>query len=423
MKIFVYIKNNTSTFIDALFSNPLRTLFYLFIFLPLVYIPGQHIYSRSIRLSFVVLVSLVILVVPSFTARFVENFRQLHRVARWILLCIILLMCISAVASNLGINVVMFGREPDYMGIVGWLAIMSFGLLYSSRSDSLLFSLTMQRINSAVLAVSLIMGSLIIVEGYRLPGLMMQATTMGMYAVLSLIVALRLYVRSNVSRQSRIESWLAIFLSIATIVFTQSRISYIALVFVLAFFAYLHLNKKILTIVSVVVSLFLAGVSLVNVNYFSRLQASSVERGIAYRMDIYKMTVGEVADHYGVIGGGPSALPIDLNNVDIVPEDIAKTLNEGFIFVSAHDLIIDFALYFGAVAAVLLLVLFCWALIRKHPQTVGGSKEQQYIWVYFTVLALNAVCNTISPEMLVITFMVLFRLLMTRLDGARKTIE
>jgi phage shock protein PspC (stress-responsive transcriptional regulator) len=180
---------------------------------------------------------------------------------------------------------------------------------------------------------------------------------------------------------------------------------------VVGFFAYKHIDNRTLSIAAVVLACMISALSVVNTDYFARLHATSVEKGVSYRMNIYRMATGEILDRNIVIGSGPGVLPTDLNNIDMAPEDIAKTLDEGLIFISAHDLLLDFALYFGLIAASLLFLLFVWALFGV-PGGVGNfGITTPYVRLYFIVLLMNAAYNTISPEILVLTIVTMLHLL------------
>ena len=402
-----------SRLLDTVFSYPLRSLFYVFMALPLVYIPGHHIYARGLRISFVIFIAIASCLMPILYREVVKNFGRMHPIAQRILIIIIGLMCLSILFSKLDFGLLLFGREPDYLGILGWLSIVMFGLLLADNLNRLLFSQAVQRIVGAVLIISLVMGSAAVIGGYRMPGLMMQATTMGMYAVLALIVSLHQFIAKAKSPMQKYESLIVVLLSITSVIFTQSRISYLALVLVLTYFAYKYVNRRAIVFVMITVSCVVSIIALISTEYFSRLEVASVGRGVTYRMHIYQTVAGEALKHNIIVGNGPGVLPIYLNNVDFVPEDIAKTLNEGLIFISAHDLFLDFALYFGVVAALLLLGLCLWVLINNVDSKVKRSIDSPPTKLYFTVLMLNATCNTISPEILTLTIAVLFSLLLT----------
>lgn len=407
------LKKTLSDAIDKVFLDPVASLFYTFLALPLVYIPGHHIYSRGIRLSFVIFVAIMTIIVPSLWAVVSKNFKSFNKYVRSILLVMLALVIASTVASELKVTTVMFGGEPDYMGIIAWLSLVPFGLLFADRLKNLLFSKMSLVIMVLVMLVSLAMGIPAIAEGYRIPGLMMQATTMAMYAVLASVVALQQLAKGSKDKYLYLFGFLT---SALVVVFAQSRIGYISLVMVITYFAAVKFPlKRWLTAILVGAIVLIPATQLLG-GYFSRLNSDSVTKGVSYRTDIYVTSGKEVINDNLIIGNGPSALPVYLNNTNSVPEDIAKTLNEGLIFMSSHDLFLDVALYFGLITSLGLFGLFTYALLKQTDH-----QDSSVMKLAFVVLIINSLFNTISPEITVITFMVLFSLLVDNQHLSNKT--
>lgn len=403
----VNVKNTVSKLLDTVFSDGIASLFYLFMALPLVYIPGHHIYSRSLRLSCILFVTLATFLVPSLWSVLRSNLLALGRWVKVFLTVSLVLVVISSLTSSAKTSTMLFGVEPNYMGALAWLCIIPFSLLFSGRLKSLLFSKVTVLLMSAVLLVSLLMGWRAIIGGYRIPGLMMQATTMAMYAVLAFVVSLDLLTQKHKEAWAEKLAFAGLLLAVLTVIATQSRVGYVGLVMVCTYFGIRLVSRKSpFVFILLGICVLLPLVSVIYKDRFTRLNATSVHRGIEYRGNIYETTGREVLRKNIIIGDGPSVLPEDLNNTSMVPEDIAKTLNEGLVFISSHDLFLDLALFFGVIVAFGFLILFGYTLLHglKDPATME-------LRLAFVVLIINALCNTISPEILTLTFMVLLALL------------
>ncbi len=396
-----------SKLVDRVFTDPVASLFYAFVALPLLYVPGHHLYSRTLRVFYIIVVTLLVLVVPRLRAVLSKNLDSLGRRGFWLLITLVLSMIASTVTSELGTTLLLLGREPDYLGLLTWLGFVGFGLFFARHLRQLLFSRVTLVLAVATLVMSLIISSKPILLGYREAGLMMQATTMSMYAVLGMVIALSRGLRPKATSQDR---WLGLAgagLAVITVIATQSRVGYIGLLVVLTFYAsrFVQISRRVvlgLMLVAAALTLFAVHSSS---QYVQRMDVASVKRGITYRLNIYKVTGKDIVKNNAVLGDGPSALPLSLNNVDLVPEDIAVTLREKLMFVSSHDLFIDIALYFGLFAGVLSVLACLAALFRR----LGGDYAE--LKLAFVVLLLNALCNTVSPEMTAIMVMVMFALL------------
>lgn len=404
------LSKTLSQAIDRVFAKPVDSLFYVFMALPLLYVPGHHIYFRTLRVFYIIATAVLILSVPSLRARLFKNVDLLGKRGFWLLLTILLFMIASTTTSQLEPALLLLGREPDYMGILAWLSIIVFGLFFARRLQSLLFSPTSLLIMAAVLGGSLAWGARAILMGYRAPGLMMQATTMAMYATLVAAVALHLYLKESTHRRSKLLAVVSVILSVLTVVSTQSRVGYAVLIIVFTHFAsrIVRTHKRVmLGLVSVAIGLTLFA-AMSDSQHIQRMQAASVHRGVAYRLNIYKVTGVDIIKNNYLLGDGPSALPLSLNNIDEVPEDIAVTLREKLLFVSSHDLFIDMAQYFG------LFVGVATFLVCIRVLFVGLASNQLDLKIAFVVLLLNALCNTVSPEMTAMLAMVLFSILVAR---------
>lgn len=302
-------------------------------------------------------------------------------------------------------EVTLWGIVPDYLGILPWMLFITLGLLFMRSAHRLLLSRPTLYILSLALIVSLFYNSFYVRHGFREAGVMFQPTTMAMYGLFGSVLCLHQLERSP-RWKWQILNLLLLILSVSTVMLCQSRVAYILLLIILSAWAVKQSRKHLgLAVQIAVLIICLAVIPQVASNYFSRFSSHSVDRGISYRLDIYKTAGTDVARHNYLIGNGPATLPLAINNQNAVPPEIAKSLNLGFRFLSTHDLYFDFAYYFGCLAALLLLGLTTLALLHLYKM---GGPESLALLALLVVMIGNALANVPSIELTSMYFIVLF---------------
>lgn len=384
---------------------------------PLFFINDNTAHTRILRLLILLLLGGWVIASDQLRGRFMQNLRNLSLRLRVILAGIILLMVISTVLSAEQVGLRLFGFAPEYIGLVTWMVFLLIGATVADRFEKYMLSRPTLLLTVAILVTGLIYNKFYIYYGLRVSGLLFQSTTMGMYAVMSL--ALGLYsLKSGAKRDkaSRILSVACIVLSTLTLVFTQSRIGYVAFVLVLFMWGMHRLKKKRLGMLAVIAAmLVLSSLPHLFGSYFARFRSTNIDRSISYRMDLYEVSAKDLPKHNMLIGNGPGALPTAINNKDTVPDEIARTLEQDNLFASTHDLYFDFAYQFGVLASVGLVTLTLLACIKNIRDRVNG-----FLLVVFGVMILNALFNVPSLEFTPLYFIVLFALLITRSSTSAK---
>ncbi len=402
------IKNIKRLFQKAA-ANQGLLLFLAFWSTPLFFINDNTAHTRILRLLILLLLGGWVIATDQLRGRFMQNLGKLSQRLKVILAGILLLMVISTVFSAEQVGLRLFGFAPEYIGLVTWMVFLLIGATLADKLVKYMLSRATLVLTVAILATGLIYNKFYIYYGLRVSGLLFQSTTMGMYAVMSL--ALGLYsLKSGAKRDkaSRILSIACIVLSTLTLVFTQSRIGYVAFVLVVFMWGMHRLKYKGLgTLAVIAVMLVLSSLPYLFGSYFARFRSTNIERSISYRMDLYEISAKDLPKHNILIGNGPGALPTAINNKDTVPDEIARTLEQDNLFASTHDMYFDFAYQFGVLASLGLVTLTLFAYIKNIRGRVNG-----FLLVIFGVMILNALFNVPSIEFTPLYFITLFALLL-----------
>lgn len=385
--------------------DALTSLFLVFMAVPLLYVPDSVTLSKTLRLIVFAGLFCAVLTFQNLRHELVTNIRQLPGYVRLILFAIFLAITASSITANSDPNLTLFGATPEYMGAMSWFVFLLLGLIFMRRAKELLFSHAVLRIGLAILLLSLVSNIFYISQGFRLGGVMYQPTTMAMYGLVFCSLSL-----AHLAKDHHVKKLVAatFITAVTTILLAQSRVGLVVLELVLIAYAlkYITSNRR-LAIVLTTLIIAVAVLPQIKPGYFSRFQNDSVSKGVSYRKDMYKTSIPDLGRTSPVLGQGPSTLPPALNNQNYVPEELAVTLKQGYIFFSTHDLFLDFAYFFGCIAAILLVALnfLAWKYWYRDRQ-MGGA-----LVVLFFILLANALVNIPSLELTSLYFIVLFAML------------
>ena len=384
-------------------------LFFVFLASPLLYIPGYL--ELSIKLRFLVLLSLSLAVLATVPLRqkLAKNYRHLPKALRIFVVVTTSMMALSVLRQSDYLTVAI-GNPPEFLGLLAWLSFIVLALTWMDDVDRLLLGKTSLGIGIAAMVASLYFGLFYIGLGLRLPGILLQATSMGMYASMFCLISFYGLARAT-RRNDSIVATLGVIGSVTVLLLSQSRIGYLTLIIVLAAYAALTVRKRFQVAVLAVSIVVLVGlVPRLFPSYFERFGSASIDRGVSYRLDLYRTTLPDVLRHNSIIGNGPSSLPTAINNQNTVPEPIKRSLQTGELFASTHDLYFDVAYFFGGLAALALLGASGYALF------VGWRIRDLQIdtlRLIFITLIINACFNVPSLTLTSLYFVVLFGLLAT----------
>lgn len=372
----------------------LQTLFfYTFVSVPLVYVADYPILTRSIRACIIILLAVLVLVIKGEFSKFRHNFISLTPFTKWLLLACMLLGVIGSIASRQSFQEGVIGFAPEFLGGLSWL---SFGILAIYFSSSLIKFFVSKWFSYILLAITI--GSLIvshynISHGFRAAGLLGQATTMALFAVVSYVSHTHQLLHTK-KIVNKLIAYLGVLTAFSLILFTQSRIGYATLAVCAAFYVAHTLKRSRETlIVSLLIVLAICAAPFVCQNYLTRFQMDYIGRSQVYRLSLYKTSVKDVIQNELFIGNGVGSLPVTINNQNLVPEDIKASLQNGDLFYSTHNLFIDYAYYFGALFAFCVLIL----TINSYWRTLKFKFDIIVICIGFAALA-NALFNVQSLE-------------------------
>lgn len=384
-------------------------LFYLYLSIPLFFIPNEGYRTTTLRLILIMACALIAVAVPKIRVQTIISFKKKPKI-NLLLFVVALLMLISSLFTDKAISVRIIGDVPDYIGIVFWVSTYIIALAISSELKYVLFSKPSMIILALVLGISLFTDKFYILNGFRIDGLLMQSTSMSLYALFALIIASTFFMLSNKQPSDYLLSSVVASMALPNIILSQSRIGILGLIVALGLLAiifarnYITVSKQFVGITAIVATLVvLMGTS------FSRFKLSSIEFGISYRLDIYLTSLRDLLNNNLFIGNGAGSLPLALNDRSTVPPDILATLNKEYTFSSAHNLFLDFGNMFGLIATSIILYLIGAALFTNNS---SKNLRISVLKVCLFVLVLNALFNVSQIELtsflIIITFALLY---------------
>ncbi len=298
----------------------------------------------------------------------------------------------------------LFGTYPGYFGLLQWLACFVLALWLRPDLTKIAKSPTVAICLALVMCISIIGDHTTLNGGFRLSGLLLQATSMGLYACLGFAVALIGLDTTN--GRVRVGYMALTGLAMTAVILTQSRAALFALALIgaLSLVRNYSLHKTVLlgalTVLVILGSFFTPSV-------MNRYHQERVAAGAAYRHEIYKVGLKEIAQKHLLIGNGADSYPSYLNDGKRVPEDIAQDLQVGYRFSSAHDIFIDIGNMFGALPMLLALLAAAWTVIAFALRYIHKTPDHWSLTI-FTPLLVNALINVPLASMtcLGIVFMV-----------------
>ena len=386
--------------------NPLKFCCLLVFALPLIVVPFQAELTKPLRWGLIVALALGLLL----NGYVYKNVMNLNKASVLVAGALLILIILSSLTSHEATSVWLVGWENEFLGLVSWVAffLIAFGL--RGQIVSLLSSTLSLYAGLAILLFSLIMDYTALHYGYRLSGLLFQATSMGMFSASLLFIAVWQALYGKGDKKHFLIYGLMGLAGIAVLL-TQSRIAQVTAVIVCGLVSVDYLFRfKRLHVVPIVVGALMILAPIVCAGYFQRLQGEQVQTGISYRSDIYRASLDEALEGNNILlGNGASGVPEKINSRQEAPPGLVESLDKGFMFLSSHDLFLDIALCFGLTGGILFIFLVLQAsvglLVRKL------SAQDVLIGGFFIVALLNAMFNVPSIEMTLIMFVLLVSLL------------
>lgn len=368
--------------------------------------------SIALRAGVLVAALAVVVLVPRLRAAFIEGLDRLPLLPRLAVLGLMMSMVIATFLSYESPAQKLIGLPGENLGLFVWLSFIVLGIVgHQYFTSSFLKSKMLLYLLIAVLFGTIITHMQVIVQGERPLGLLLHSTAQGVYAVGILAVAFwHLFFTKLKSRQMVLFLSAVIGASGLLIVASQSRLAQIALVTVcLIYSVYLVAQKRRAAIIPVVVAAICMLTVLVWPNGASRFYGGELATGASYRLDIYAAALQDALRVDRPYGTGPSASPAYLNDTGTVSPQIVESLREGGVFLSAHTIVLDIAIYFGLLGGLCFLVLLAYALFK----IIRGkwTSKRVLLTSFFTVVLFNGLLNVPSVEMTSLLFLTLFAII------------
>lgn len=398
-------------------ADPLQLLFVVYLAIPLVYVKGNFELLSAIRYWLFVLLPIITLCYVSCRKRVFAITAGWAPMQKIMVLALVLLMLITTIVMLFSQKLLFFGFKPYYLGLLSWIIFLITALIFQGNVKRQIFQNYSLYIFGIAMLFSIGYNIDYILDGIRLQGVMFQPTSLSIYANLAAIVAMQQL--TSAKRRDQIIAWLVLLLSIVVVLLTQSRIGEYLIVLNLFVWAIANLNQKRIKtfIVLVLASIFIfAAPYIFSITKFDRLQPDEVGFGISYRFSLYRRGLEDVISNKLVVGNGPGTKPSGINSIGGTSGALKKTLQEGYTFLSAHNLYIDFAYYFGFLAAAALAVFTLWASYN-YLRSYRGKNKLAFFLIFLALFA-NCLSNTPSLELTSFFFIVLLGL--TYSDSTRR---
>ncbi len=391
------------------YLHPLNTnqkLLILVAALPIVAVPAHLDTAKIVRWAIMATIALALLTMLARKMIKRPNKKTIVKSPWGILVALLtMLMIVSTFAGTEIWSVRLLGWDMELLGLASWLSFVVLAVTLRKDVTKTLVSPLFMIVTGLVVTVSMLISAPYFVDGFRAPGLLLQATSFAFYTCIALTVSVWQLLYGKLDLITRILAISVATISILAIIFCQSRAGQAAALLVLLLFAVSVVKSSRLkagALVSIALGLII--VPLLFTNYFVRFQGEQLRSGTEYRLEVYRLSAEEVIGKNPLLGLGAGGVPENINSRDAVPYGILETLDRGYVFLSAHDIFLDMALMFGlgAVSICMLFILrACYNLLVAEM-----TPESVLITGVFVVLLINGLLNTPSIELTSLLFIV-----------------
>lgn len=372
--------------------------------MPLVFVNRQYLLSSSLRLGllFGICISLWLLNYQK-ALKALVNLTLLGKLGFGGLVVGLIVSTIYSVAPA---QTLFLGFPKEYQGLIAWALYLLIGVHFIGYKMNEKIEDINRHLVNAIIVLSVYVNFSYLSFAFRLEGLLTQATVMGMYACIGVLLNSLWIARV---KKLGIFPILFLFVSLAAVLLSQSRVALYVAATILIVVAGLFFNRAFVRCTLIIGTLlaFVVVPPLVP-TYFNRLNGDNVEKGAIYRLDLYNLATQNIEKKYLLSGLGASTLPKGINDKEQVPEQILKTLDQGFVFISAHDIFFDILFYFGGFALFGFIALLFNTVKRIY--TALRKQEELALMGIFCIAVINGIVNTPSLEFTSLLFVTVFAL-------------
>lgn len=375
--------------------------------LPLLYVPSYSLLSHSLRLGLLISLGVYILVFKG--KEVIKNFSKLNTINKWCISGLLFALYLSTILTSSDYYHLFFGWPESRHGLIAWFIYILMGvyLIGIKLTDNLLKIIYI--IIISVLFISLFMHFGYLGE-YRLFGLLLQSTSMGLYACLGIAISTLMIIKNCKPIDIMVN---AIILSLSTVIviLSASRISVITGILIIiglsiAQQAKVNIYKVILMLLAIVFAI-LAVTALSSID--DRLSTVKTFEGTRYRISIYNAYIQNYNYKEILIGNGASTFPNEINDETNLSADLAETVREGYIFMSSQNIVLDTLFMFGITYTLSLLVIIYMSIKNIVKYYTAGIAYLFFVAAY-VIAIINGLINTQSLGLtsLLIIFVIIF---------------
>lgn len=365
-------------------------LFYVLFVTLLIIGPILPMDAGVFELFVIVGITLLIVLIKRFRIILINNIYSLKNLDKTLILLLVVSVAISSILSKDSFISSLFGIISQSIGLMYWLCVITIAIFFMKIFPSLMRG----KLFAYITAVSMLVSTVLFGfenHVYRHGGVMFQATSMGILSLVSIIIFYYHYT------QDRRFYWIILLLlSVVNLFGTKSRIA----VLVLLILGVLYLltlksspTKKIFFVASS--SLFLV---LVYEVIKDRFNISKIFNDIQYRIDIYRLAIG--LSYKRITGIGPTSGLSVFNDKSLLTGQLLISNQKGYYLSSAHNIFLDFWLFFGPVGIATLVLLTIRAGI--NVTSVFGKFEKMLFFILLSNSFVN-VSDIVLTSLLIFT--------------------
>ena len=354
--------------------------------MPLIHVPGNPLVSLQLQSLLLVVLGLIVLAYKPYLDSLIHNIKACNLISR-VCLTVFLLGAIasSLLAHNHLLPQTLLGGIPEYFGLAQWLSCIVLGFFIRSRLNHISSSFSITVIVSLIVLISIFAERNLITSDFQLSGLLFQATSLAMYACFGLAFLIGNF-STHFKNNPLLTSLIFIILT-GGVILAQSRIGLFSYALICAVSVINRPNRSKTVLLGIGVAFMLA-LSIASPQLTTRYRNEDVKQGLQYRRMIYATSTRELVEKHRILGNGAGVHPVYLNQQKEVPADIAKDLNIGLRFASAHDLLLDIGLMFGVLPLLIALIAIVCS-IYHYSKNMSRSSNISLRLAFFVLLLVS----------------------------------
>lgn len=315
----------------------------------------------------------------------------LKLVGALVLLMILSLLRTANVADSL------VGRYGDYQGLLLQLSALTVAIVATSRVRDKKYWRQVTMVMQIVCFISLFINRTIVLHGYRLSGLLLHDTGMGLYAGVAFGLTLLMVLKGSEKRKVAWHQWATISLLSLIVILSASRLAMILVALLVLVYAVALpvMRKKLLVFTLVFMALF--SIATLSLPATGRLDNThKLQDGTSYRYTLYRWSIKH-AD-LSLVGPGEVDIMAKLRPhfQEKVPPVLYNTFYVGYPLWYSHCQWIDIWIAYGILGFMTFAGLCGLAVSRLSRAVKNAKLADRY--------ELLAVCTLLIAMLLHLSF-------------------